>query len=225
MLDPSPTGCPLEVACPTCTSMLDGIDGEVPHITQHVSFAVAAKAPIERFQAHAHTRGWHHARLLSSAGTTSNRDYHAESSDAEQRPMATVFVRRDGAIHHLWSSELLLVPHEPDQGPRHVDFMWPLWAVLDRTPEAAAATGGQAKPGGNEIGVTMGDLATTRVGGTVKLAYLVRNTIMNLTTQDAQVACFRNVAAHLEPGGCFVIEVMVRGCNGSHRARPSRRSP
>jgi len=67
----------------------------------------------------------------------------------------------------------------------------------------------EAKPGGDGIGVTIGDFATTRVAGTFKLAYLVRNTIMNLTTQDDQVACFRNVAAHLEPGGCFVIEVIV----------------
>ena len=57
--------------------------------------------------------------------------------------------------------------------------------------------------------MTIGDFATTRVGGTFKLAYLVRNTIMNLTTQDEQVACFANVAAQLEPGGCFVIEVVV----------------
>src|SRR5207253_1075844 len=67
----------------------------------------------------------------------------------------------------------------------------------------------RAKPGSGDIGVTIGDFATTRVGGTFRLAYLVYNTIMNLTTQDEQVACFRNVAAHLEPGGCFVIEVMV----------------
>jgi SAM-dependent methyltransferase len=65
----------------------------------------------------------------------------------------------------------------------------------------------RAKPGAEEIGVTIGDFATTRVDGTFSLAYLVFNTIMNLTTQDAQVACFRNVATHLEPGGCFVIEV------------------
>ena len=66
-----------------------------------------------------------------------------------------------------------------------------------------------AKPGGDRIGVTIGDFATTRVEGTFSLAYLVANTIMNLTTQEEQVACFRNVAAHLEPGGCFVIEVLV----------------
>ena len=67
----------------------------------------------------------------------------------------------------------------------------------------------RAKPGADDIGVTIGDFATATVDGTFGLAYLVRNTIMNLTTQDEQVACFRNVAAHLEPGGCFVIEVIV----------------
>jgi SAM-dependent methyltransferase len=67
----------------------------------------------------------------------------------------------------------------------------------------------RAKPGGETIGVTIGDFAATRAGGGFSLAYLVFNTIMNLTTQDAQVACFRNAAAHLSPGGCFVIETMV----------------
>jgi SAM-dependent methyltransferase len=65
------------------------------------------------------------------------------------------------------------------------------------------------KPGGDAIGVTIGDFATTAVPGRFSLAYLVFNTIMNLTSQDGQVACFANAAAHLEPGGCFVIEVMV----------------
>jgi SAM-dependent methyltransferase len=69
----------------------------------------------------------------------------------------------------------------------------------------------RAKPGAEEIGVTIGDFSTTRVDGTFSLAYLVFNTISNLTTQEAQVACFKNVAAHLEPGGCFVIEVGVPG--------------
>jgi hypothetical protein len=67
----------------------------------------------------------------------------------------------------------------------------------------------RAKPGSEAIDVTVGDFATTKVEGTFSLAYLVFNTIMNLTTQDEQVACFRNVAAHLEPGGTFVIEVMM----------------
>ena len=67
----------------------------------------------------------------------------------------------------------------------------------------------RAKPGGDAIRVTIGDFATTRVEGTFSVAYLVFNTIMNLTTQAAQVACFANAAAHLEPGGCFVIEVGI----------------
>ncbi len=66
-----------------------------------------------------------------------------------------------------------------------------------------------AKPGGAKIAVTIGDFATATVSGTFTVAYLVFNTIMNLTTQAFQVACFRNAAAHLDPGGCFVIEVMV----------------
>ena len=67
----------------------------------------------------------------------------------------------------------------------------------------------RAKPGGEAIEVTIGDFSSARVAGTFRLAYLVYNTIMNLTTQAAQVDCFRNVATHLEPGGCFVIEVGV----------------
>ena len=78
---------------------------------------------------------------------------------------------------------------------------------IDLSPDMVAEL--RAKPGGDGIGVTVGDFATTRVAGTFRVAYLLRNTIMNLTTQDEQVACFGNVAAHLEPGGCFVIEVIV----------------
>jgi len=78
---------------------------------------------------------------------------------------------------------------------------------IDRSPDMVAQL--RAKPGTDAIGVTIGDFATARVGGRFQLAYLVRNTIMNLTTQDEQVACFQNVAAQLEPGGCFVIEVGV----------------
>jgi hypothetical protein len=67
------------------------------------------------------------------------------------------------------------------------------------------------KPGGADLDVAIGDFATTRVPGEFALAYLVFNTIWSLTSQDAQVACFRNVAAHLAPGGCFVVEVAVPG--------------
>ena len=67
----------------------------------------------------------------------------------------------------------------------------------------------RAKPGGDRVAVTIGDFATTKVDGSFSVAYLLVNTIMNLTSQEEQVACFRNVAAQLEPGGCFVVEVLV----------------
>ena len=67
----------------------------------------------------------------------------------------------------------------------------------------------RAKPGGEDIPVAIGDFATTTMDGRFAVAYLVFNTIENLTSQDAQVACFRNAAAHLAPGGCFVVEVGV----------------
>jgi len=78
---------------------------------------------------------------------------------------------------------------------------------IDRSAAMVARL--RAKPGGDAIGVTIGDFATTRLDGSFRVAYLVFNTIMNLTTQAAQVACFANAAAHLEPGGSFVIETMI----------------
>jgi SAM-dependent methyltransferase len=78
---------------------------------------------------------------------------------------------------------------------------------IDLSPDMIAEL--RAKPDAASINVTIGDFAATRAGGPFKVAYLVRNTITNLTTQDSQVECFRNVAAQLEPGGCFVIEVYV----------------
>jgi SAM-dependent methyltransferase len=78
---------------------------------------------------------------------------------------------------------------------------------IDLSPAMVAKL--RTKPGADGIGVTMGDFATTQVDQRFTLAYLVYNTIENLTTQDEQVLCFQNAAAHLEPGGCFVIELEV----------------
>ncbi|MEA2628535.1 MAG: hypothetical protein QOJ10_995 [Chloroflexota bacterium] len=133
MFVPGKKGLPLEEGCPSCTSIIDAVDGAATHLTQQINFAVVAKAPIEQFVAHAKNRGWRHARLLSSADNTYNHDYHAEGPDGQQ-PIASVFVRRNGKIHHTWSSELMMAPSDPGQDMRHVDFMWPLWLILDRTP-------------------------------------------------------------------------------------------
>jgi predicted TPR repeat methyltransferase len=79
----------------------------------------------------------------------------------------------------------------------------------------------RAKPGAEQIGVTIGDFATATVDGTFSVSYLVANTIMNLTTQDEQIACFQNVAAQLEPGGCSSSRCSYPGRGGF---RPARRS-
>ncbi len=135
MVVPREQGLPFVGPCPSCTSIIDGIDGALPHITQRISFAVSSKAPIDEFREHGGNRGWRHARLLSCAPSSYNRDYGAEDSNGYQWPLATVFVRRDDGIHNFWSSELWFVPHDSGQGPRHVDFMWPLWSVFDRAPQ------------------------------------------------------------------------------------------
>jgi predicted dithiol-disulfide oxidoreductase (DUF899 family) len=134
MFIPGEAGLPLEAGCPSCTSIIDAVDGEAVHIVQRLNLAVVAKVPIEQFAAHARTRGWRNIRLLSSGQTTYNADYRGEG-ERGQNPIATIFVRRDGTIHHFWSSELFFAPTEPGLHPRHVDFIWPLWAVLDLTPE------------------------------------------------------------------------------------------
>jgi predicted dithiol-disulfide oxidoreductase (DUF899 family) len=85
--------------------------------------------------AFAQERGWGNLRLLSSAGNDYNRDYHGEAPNGAQTPILNVFSRRDGAARHFWASELLCAPREPGQDPRHVDFIWPIWSVLDATPE------------------------------------------------------------------------------------------
>jgi SAM-dependent methyltransferase len=78
---------------------------------------------------------------------------------------------------------------------------------IELSPAMAARL--QAKPGADRIDVTIGDMTTTTLDRSFDVVYLVFNTIMNLTTMDEQIACFANAAAHLEPGGCFVIEVVV----------------
>jgi len=78
---------------------------------------------------------------------------------------------------------------------------------IDLSPDMVAQL--REKPGGEEIPVTIGDFATTTVEGTFSLAYVVWNSIMNLGTQEAQVACFRNAAARLVPQGLFVVEIML----------------
>lgn len=126
-------------ACPMCTSMLDGLDGNAPHIAQRASLVVIAKSPIARILDYARGRGWKNLRLLSSAGNDYNRDYLGETPEGAQLPMLNVFVRRKGAIRHFYGSELLFAKSDPGQNGRHVDMIWPLWNLLDFTPEGRGA--------------------------------------------------------------------------------------
>jgi predicted dithiol-disulfide oxidoreductase (DUF899 family) len=125
----------MERACPSCTSFIDALDGEMRHIRQRVAIAVVARSPLARFKAHAQERSWRDTRLLSSAGSSFHRDYHAEDAQGSQWPIMNVFARQGGKIRHVWASELAFAPRDPGEDPRHIDGFWPLWGVLDLSPE------------------------------------------------------------------------------------------
>jgi predicted dithiol-disulfide oxidoreductase (DUF899 family) len=124
-----------ESPCPSCTALLDQLDGAAEHARQHVNLVVVARAPLSRILPFARERGWHRLRLLSSAANTYNADYFAETPDGVQRPMLTVFHRDGDVIRHFWSSELFYAPSDPGQEPRHVGTLEPLWNLFDLTPE------------------------------------------------------------------------------------------
>jgi predicted dithiol-disulfide oxidoreductase (DUF899 family) len=125
----------MKAACPMCSSIIDALNATVAHASQRMSLAVVAKSSLERLRTFARDRGWSRLRLLSSAGNNYNRDYYGENAEGGQQPSLNVFVRRGGKVRHFFHSELLLVPTEPGQNQRHVDMMWPLWNLLDFTPE------------------------------------------------------------------------------------------
>ena len=124
-----------EGPCPSCVAILDQLDGAVEHASQHMSFVVVGKAPIERLLTFAEERGWRRLRLLSSAANTYNRDYLGETAEGAQRPMLNVFHRDGEKIRHFWGSELFYAPAEPGQDPRHLGLLEPVWNLFDLTPE------------------------------------------------------------------------------------------
>jgi predicted dithiol-disulfide oxidoreductase (DUF899 family) len=124
-----------ETPCPSCTSILDSLDGAAPHLAQPLNLAVVAKSAPERIRAFAGERGWRHLRLLSSRNNAYNRDYHAETPEGEQLPVLNVFMRDGEEIRHSWATELLFAARDEGVESRHVDSFWPIWNVLDLTPE------------------------------------------------------------------------------------------
>jgi predicted dithiol-disulfide oxidoreductase (DUF899 family) len=127
-----------EQPCPSCTAFLDQLDGAAEHVSQQLSFAIVAKAPLPRVLAFADERGWCRLRLLSASDNTFKRDYGSETADGQQMPMLNVFHRDGNEIRHFWSSELLYAPTDPGQDPRHVGTIEPLFNLLDFTPEGRA---------------------------------------------------------------------------------------
>jgi predicted dithiol-disulfide oxidoreductase (DUF899 family) len=124
-----------EGPCPSCTALLDQLDGAAEHAAQQVNLAVVAKSPVERILTFAEERGWRRLRLLSSAANTYNRDYLGETPEGFQRPMLNVFHRDGETIRHFWGSELFYAPTDPGQDPRHVGTLEPVWNLFDLTPE------------------------------------------------------------------------------------------
>jgi len=125
----------VERPCPSCTSIVDSLDGASTHVNQQASLVVIGRSPIARLRAFAAERGWTHVRLLSSAKNSYNADYHAEDASGSQWPVLNVFTRNGKGIYHSYASEWLFAPADPGQDRRHVDMIWPLWNLLDVTPQ------------------------------------------------------------------------------------------
>lgn len=132
-----------QAPCPSCTSIVDGFAGVAHHVSAKVNFAVVSKAPPGKLKALAVEREWQHndLRLLSASQCNYQRDYHAQAGDdaSKQLPVMNVFTQRNGQLRHFWASELLWA--DVDGQPRHVDLVWPLWNLLDLTPEGRGNDG------------------------------------------------------------------------------------
>ncbi|MEP3277126.1 MAG: DUF899 family protein [Stappiaceae bacterium] len=122
-----------EAVCPSCTSLVDGFSGVSHHLKDRINMAVIAKAPVEKLQKLANSRNWSGIRLLSSFGNSYNEDYFAVGASGGQIPAANIFTKGDDGIRHFWSAELLYVSRPGH--PHHVDQIWPIWNILDLTPD------------------------------------------------------------------------------------------
>jgi predicted dithiol-disulfide oxidoreductase (DUF899 family) len=125
----------LDSPCPSCTALLDQLDGSARHVAPLLSFVVVGRAPFERLQTFAKERGWRNLRFVSAAANDFTRDYHGQNEGGANRPMLNVFTKNAGQIRHFWGSEMLYAPGDPGQDPRHVGTLEPSWNILDLTRE------------------------------------------------------------------------------------------
>jgi predicted dithiol-disulfide oxidoreductase (DUF899 family) len=130
-----------ETPCASCTSILDSLDGAAAHLGQRLNLVVVAKSDPQRIRTFARERGWRNLRLLSSHNNAYNHDYHAENAEGNQIPILNVFVRDGEELRHTWATELMFAPRDEGEDARHVDSIWPVWNVLDMTPEGRGGEG------------------------------------------------------------------------------------
>ncbi|MFL5330608.1 MAG: DUF899 family protein [Gemmataceae bacterium] len=113
--------------CPSCTSLVDGFDRSWYQVSQHAAFFAIAKAPADRINAWAKTRGWSQMALVSGLNSSYQADYKCQGdSDDMQLPVMHVFKKKGGEIFHFWGTETM---------SNHVDTVWPYWNLMDFTPE------------------------------------------------------------------------------------------
>jgi predicted dithiol-disulfide oxidoreductase (DUF899 family) len=117
---------------PNAKSVPFGLTGNMRHITQQLAFAVVARSPIERIHDYAIKRDWSGITLLSPANNNFGAHYNTENDAGALLPTSNVFKRENDRIYHFRGSELISEPIAGD--PRHMDLMWPLWNILDTTP-------------------------------------------------------------------------------------------
>ncbi len=121
----------VEQPCPSCTSLVDGLEGAAFHLAERINLAVIAKTSPDRLGTYAQERGWRNLRLLSSRNNSFNADYHAENPDGGQLPVLNVFYRGQEGIHHQWTSEMTFARGDTSS----LDAVWAIFGALDLTPD------------------------------------------------------------------------------------------
>jgi len=126
-------GSEMDEPCAMCTAILDGLESSLPSITDKCAFAAVISGSVKQAEAICQRKGWQNLSIFSGIFNSYNKDYFGELEDGAQIPMMNVFTRQNGKIYHFWGSELVFEPAKGD--PRHMDLLWPLWNVLDMTPD------------------------------------------------------------------------------------------
>jgi predicted dithiol-disulfide oxidoreductase (DUF899 family) len=121
----------VEQPCPSCTSVVDGLEGAAFHLAERINLVVIAKTSPDRLGTYGQERGWRNIRLLSSRNNTFNRDYHGETAAGVQIPALNVFSREEDGIHHRWAAEMIFANGDS----KALDPIWPIFGALDLTPE------------------------------------------------------------------------------------------